>query len=128
MKRFDYTVVTTKPVDEAVAAIEKKSGEKGFRVLHIHDVAGLLTEKGFPRAPLKIVEICQAKSAHAVLEKDIRTSLLLPCPISVYEKEGKTHISTFLPTAMVEFFPEANIGAEAEAVERGVLEIVNEAR
>jgi len=128
MKRFDYTVDSAKPVDEAVTAIEKKSSEKGFRVLHVHDVAGLLTEKGFPRAPLKIVEICQAKSASAVLEKDIRTSLMLPCPISVYEKDGKTQISTFLPTAMVEFFPDANIGTEAATVERGVLEIIAEAR
>lgn len=128
MKQFDYTVDTTKRVDEVVAAIEKKSGEKGFRVLHIHDIAGLLTEKGFPRAPLKIIEVCQAKNASAVLEKDIRTSLMLPCPISVYEKDGKTHISTFLPTAMVEFFPNANIAAEAAAVERGVLEIIAEAR
>ena len=128
MKRFDYTVDSAKAVDEAVAAIEKKSGEKGFRVLHIHDIGGLLTEKGFPRAPLKIVEICQAKSASAVLAKDIRTALMLPCPISVYEKDGKTQISTFLPTAMVEFFPDANIASEAAAVERGVLEIIAEAR
>lgn len=128
MKRFDYTVVTAKPVDEAVAAIEKKSAEKGFRVLHTHDVAGLLTEKGFPRPPLKIVEICQAKTASAVLAKDIRISLMLPCPISVYTQDGQTHISTFLPTAMIEFFPEANIASETEAVERGVLEIIDEAR
>ena len=128
MKRFDHTAVTTKPFDEAVAAIEKKTAEKGFRVLHIHDIAGLLTEKGFARAPLKIIEICQAKSASAVLEKDIRTSLMLPCPISVYEKDGQTHISTFLPSAMVEFFADANIAGEAAAVERGVLEIIAEAR
>ena len=30
MEKFDYTVVTTKNVDEAVAAIEAKSKEKGF--------------------------------------------------------------------------------------------------
>ena len=128
MRRFDYTVPTAKSVDEAVAAIETKTVEKSFRVLHIHDVAGLLTEKGFPRAPLKIIEICQAKSASAVLDKDIRTSLMLPCPISVYVKDGQTYISTFLPSAMVEFFPDANIAGEAAAVERGVLEIIAEAR
>lgn len=128
MKRFDYTVVSAKPVEEAVAAVEKKSAEKGFRVLYTHDVAGVLAEKGFPRPPLKIVEICQAKIASAVLEKDIRISLMLPCPISVYSKDGQTHISTFLPTAMVEFFPEANIAGEAEAVERDILEIIAEAR
>jgi len=39
MEKFDYTIATTKNVDEAVAAIEAKSKEKVFSVLHIHDVS-----------------------------------------------------------------------------------------
>ena len=128
MKSFEYTVVSAKPVEEAVSAIEKKSAEKGFRVLHTHDVGALLTEKGFPREPLKIVEICNAKYASQVLDKDVKLSLMLPCPISVYRKDGRTHISTLLPTSMVEFFPDAGIASVAEAVERAVLEIIAEAR
>ena len=127
MKSFEYTVVSAKPVEEAVAAIEKKSAEKGFRVLHTHDVGALLTEKGFPREPLKIVEVCNAKYASQVLDKDVKISLMLPCPISVYQKDGKTHISTLLPTSMIEFFPDACIASVAEAVERTVLEIIAEA-
>ena len=128
MKSFEYTVVSAKPIDEAVSAIEKKSAEKGFRVLHTHDVGALLTEKGFPREPLKIVEVCNAKYASQVLDKDVKISLMLPCPISVYRKDGKTHISTLLPTSMIEFFPDAGITSVAEAVERTVLEIIAEAR
>jgi uncharacterized protein (DUF302 family) len=128
MKPFEYTVVSAKPVDEAVSAIEKKSAEKGFRVLHTHDFAATLAEKGFPREPLKVVEICNAKYASQVLDKDVKISLMLPCPISVYRKDGKTHISTLLPTSMIEFFPDAGIASVAEAVERSVLEIIAEAR
>lgn len=128
MKPFEYTVISAKPMEEAVSAIEKKSAEKGFRVLHTHDFAATLTEKGFPREPLKVVEICNAKYASQVLDKDVKTSLLLPCPISVYLKDGKTHISTLLPTSMIEFFPDAGIAGVAEAVERSVLEIIAEAR
>ncbi len=128
MKSFEYSVESAKSVDEAVAAIEKKSAEKGFRVLHTHDFAATLTEKGFPREPLKVVEICNAKYASQVLDKDVKISLMLPCPISVYAKDGKTHISTLLPTSMIEFFPNAGIASVAEAVERSVLEIIAEAR
>jgi uncharacterized protein (DUF302 family) len=128
MKPFEYTVVSAKPVEEAVSAVEKKSAEKGFRVLHIHDVAATLAEKGFPREPLKVVEICNAKYASQVLDKDVKISLMLPCPISVYRKDGKTHISTLLPTSMIEFFPDAGIADVAESVERAVLEIIAEAR
>ncbi len=128
MKNFEYTVISGKSFDEAVKAIEQKSAEKGFRVLHTHDVAATLTEKGFPREPLKIVEICNARAASEVLKKDVKTSLMLPCPISVYTEQGKTFISTLLPSSIADFFPKAGIEAIAADVEKTVLGIVNEAR
>ena len=128
MKRFEKTVSTEKGFGEAVAAVEKKTAENGFRVLHTHDVATTLAEKGFPREPLKIIEICNAKYASQVLEKDIRISLMLPCPISVYVQGGKTNISTLLPTSISEFFPEAGINKLASEVEQIVLRIVEESR
>ena len=45
MTTFEYTVTTEKAFEEAVLAIEKKAGEKGFRVLHTHDVAATLAER-----------------------------------------------------------------------------------
>ena len=64
----------TSPFEQAVSAIEAKAAEKGFRVLHTHDVAATLAEKGFPREPLKIVEICNAKYASQVLNRDVKIS------------------------------------------------------
>jgi len=127
MKSFEYTIGTDKPFAEAVTAVERIAQEKGFRVLHTHDVAATLAGKGFQREPLKIVEICNAGYAHQVLQRDVKISLMLPCPISVYVEDGKTHISTMLPTSIVDFFPEAGIGDIAGEVEKTVLEIVNEA-
>ena len=80
LKKFEHTVETRKPFEEAVRAIEQKSAEKGFRVLHTHDVAATLAEKGFPREALKIVEICNARYANEVLKQDVKISLMLPCP------------------------------------------------
>jgi uncharacterized protein (DUF302 family) len=128
VKTFERTVTTDKTLEEAVSAIERRAGEKGFRVLHTHDVAATLAEKGFPREPLKIVEICNAKYASQVLAKDVKISLMLPCPISVYVDKGKTHISTLLPTSIVEFYPEAGIEGLASEVEGIVLEIIDAAR
>lgn len=125
MAKFDYTVVTTKNVDEAVAAIEANSKEKGFSVLHIHDVSATLEGKGFHREPLKIIEICNAKYASRVLEKDVKISLMLPCPISVYEEKGKTFISTLRPKVIADFYPEADIKSLADEVDDIVLSIVD---
>ncbi|MSO22250.1 MAG: DUF302 domain-containing protein [Acidobacteria bacterium] len=128
MTTFEYTVTTEKAFEEAVLAIEKKAGEKGFRVLHTHDVAATLAEKGYPREPLKIIEICNAKYSSQVLSKDVKISLMLPCPISVFVEAGKTQISTLLPSSIVQFFPQSGIESLASEVERIVLQIVEEAR
>ena len=84
MKNFQYTVNSNRSFDAAVNAIERKTAEKGFRVLHTHDVAGTLAEKGFVREPLKIIEICNARYANEALNKDVSVALMLPCPIAVY--------------------------------------------
>jgi uncharacterized protein (DUF302 family) len=128
MDQIEYTVESRKPFDEAVKAVQEKSLAKGFGVLHTHDVAATLATKGFKREPLKIVEICNARHAHEALEKDIHLALMLPCPIAVYTDRGKTFISTFRPSAMPRFFPDAGVEEVAAEVEKAVLEIVNEAK
>ncbi len=128
MEKFDYTVETDKSLDGAVSAIESKSREKGFGVLHIHDVKATLASKGFDSVPLKIIEICNAKYANQVLAKDIKISLMLPCPISVYVEGGKTYISTLRPKVIADFYPDADIKAIAEEVDRIVLSIVDESK
>ena len=128
MDAFERTVTTRKSFDDAVRAVEEKSAEKGFRVLHTHDVAATLTEKGFPRDPLKIVEVCNAKFASQALNKDVKIALMMPCPISVYVEGGQTKISTMLPKSMAQFFPQAGIEDLAAEVERVVLQIIEEAR
>lgn len=127
MNKFEYTVTTDKSFEDAVSAILQKATENNFRVLHTHDIATTLTEKGFPRPPLKVIEICNAKYASKVLEKDVKISLMLPCPISVYVVDGKTHISTMLPTSIAQFFPHAGIEGIASEVENIVLKIIKDA-
>jgi uncharacterized protein (DUF302 family) len=124
MEKFDYTVETAKTVDEAVAAIEAKTQEKGFRVLHIHDVEATLTAKGFTIEPMKIIEICNAKFASQVLAKDKKISLMLPCPISVFVEGGKTYISALKPRVLADYYPDASIEEIAGEVEKIVISLV----
>lgn len=125
VNRLIYTVETKRTFDDAVQAVEAASAAKGFRVLHTHDVSGTLAEKGFPCEPLKIVEICNAKAASEVLRRDIRASVMLPCPISVYVQGGKTYLSTMMPSAIAPMFPQAGLEKVAAEVEKAVLDILN---
>jgi uncharacterized protein (DUF302 family) len=111
---FEMPVESPRSFDDTVKAIEQKASEKGFRVLHTHDVAATLAENG-------------AGYANAVLEKNVKVSLMLPCPISVYEHEGKTFISALLPSRIADFIPGAGTEPIANEVEKVVLAIVREA-
>ena len=124
---FETTIESPRSFDDTVKAIEHKAAEKGFRVLHTHDVASTLAEKGFLRKPLKIIEICNARYASTILEKNVKVSLMLPCPISVYEQEGKTFVSALLPSRIADFFPGAGMEPIANEVEKTVLAIIGEA-
>lgn len=122
---FDYTVITKKSFNEAVRSVSEETKKAGFRVLYIHDVTATLAEKNFQIEPLKIIEICNAKSAYAVLQADIKIGLCLPCKINVYQKEGQIYISGMRPIILSQFFPQADLGnlpAEVDAIIRGIIE------
>ncbi|MBI5620747.1 DUF302 domain-containing protein [Candidatus Gottesmanbacteria bacterium] len=125
---FDYTITTKKTFDTAVKAVEEETKIAGFRVLHIHDVAATLAEKGFQVEPMKIIEICNAKSAYAVLQADITIGLCLPCKINVYRKDGITYISGMRPIILSQFFPDANLGSLPEEVDTIIRGIIDKSR
>lgn len=125
---IDYTIKTKKSFNEAVAAVEKETVSAGFKVLYIHDVQATLGAKGFKIEPLKIIEICNAKSANEVLGKDIRLGLMLPCKINVYETAGQIYISALLPTFISEVFPEINLGNLPQEIEQTIKKIAEAAR
>jgi uncharacterized protein (DUF302 family) len=127
MKNFAHIVPTAKSFEDAVAAVEQATAAHGFRVLHVHDISGILGEKGFTRDPLTIVEVCNARYSYEILQKDITAALMLPCPIVVYRQDGQNYISTMLPTALAGFFPGKSLEFTAERVEFAVLEIINDA-
>lgn len=127
MKSFLHTVDTQKSFEAAVEAVDAKVAEKNFRVVNTYDVAATLTEQGFPRSPLKIIEVCNARLASEALDKDINVALMLPCPIAVYTEGGKTFISTMRPSALVALCPASGLEQIAAEVERVVLQIVDEA-
>ena len=122
---FDYTVTTNKSFDEVVTSVGKETKNAGFKVLYIHDVTATLKEKGFEIEPFKIIEVCNAKSAYAVLQADMKIGLCLPCKINVYLKDGKTYISGMRPVILPQFFPQANLGnlpVEVDEIIRGIID------
>lgn len=120
-----YTKASPNAFAETVSAIEENTREAGFRVQHIHDVQQTLTEKGFDRAPMKIVELCNAGYADKALRADVAVSLFMPCKIVVYEEDGQVMVSALRPTVLSDFFPQAGLEAVAAEVDAKVRTIVD---
>lgn len=124
---LDYTVTSDKGFEETVEAVKQGTADAGFRVLAVHDLAATLAEKGFPREPVTIVEVCNAKYSSQVLAADVKIGLMLPCPIMVYAENGQVLVTTMRPRAIGEFFPEADIATVAGLVEDALKGIMDKA-
>jgi uncharacterized protein (DUF302 family) len=125
--QLDYTVRTAKGFDEALEAVRKATADAGFRVQFVHDLAATLTEKGFPRERVTIVEMCNAKYASQVLAADVKIGLMLPCPIMVYAEKGEVFITTMRATLIADFFPHVDISTVAAQVEKVLIDVVDTA-
>lgn len=128
MKQADlaYTLTTDKPFEQVVANLEKKSPENQFRVLHVHDVQATLSEKGFQRGPLKIIEVCNAGFAHKALLKDPTVAVFIPCKFSVYTEGGKTVVTLGRPMMISQMLPQAGLDALATEVETTLKRVMQE--
>lgn len=122
---LDYTIESNKGFDETVAAVQRETEAGGFRVQFVHDVTATLAEKGFERERLTILEMCNARYAHAVLAADVKIGLMLPCPVMVYAQGDVVKVSTMRPALIASFFPQADLGeipGEVETALRGITE------
>lgn len=121
-----YTLVSSKPFDAVVAALETSSPAHQFRVLHVHDVQATLAEKGFQRGPLKILEVCNSSFAHRALQQDITVGVFIPCRFAVWTEGSKTHVSLGRPTMISQMLPGANLDSLAAEVETTLKRVMQE--
>ena len=112
-----YRLQTAKPFDKVVADIERLVPEHKFRVLGIHDVQATLKEKGFERAPLKIIEVCSAGFANEALSKSVDVAMFMPCKYTVYTDGDQTHVTLVRPSMISQMMPGIGLEALAEQVE-----------
>lgn len=82
----------------------------------------------FLQEPLKVIEICNAKYASQVLNKDVKISLTLPSPISVYVEADKTYISLMLPNSIVQFFQPLGLKVSLRKLKISHLKIIEESK
>ncbi len=112
-----YIVESAKSFDQAATDLEAAVKERGFGVLHVHDLGATLRSKGIPfEKHCKVFEVCNPEQAAKVLSTDMRLNMALPCRISVFTENGTTKIGLIKPVQML----------SALSQDPGLLQIANE--
>lgn len=113
-----YDVTTT--VEKLVAVATSKEWQNPA----VHNLQQSLAKAGKEVMPVQVIEICKPEYSGKMLEKsDERiVSIMMPCRISVYEKEdGKTYVALLnmvdMVTGLSPVAVEAIRGASDESME-----------
>lgn len=101
---FTYKIISNQSIlkisEEVPGACEKHK----FALLHTYVYHEIVESKGFPiNRKVYIYEICQAKTAAAMLTDFPHFSIFMPCKLAIYEEKGNTVISTMNMEIKIEF-------------------------
>jgi uncharacterized protein (DUF302 family) len=96
-------------VDKTVDLIVAEAEKQNWKVPAVHDLQQSLAKSGKIVDPVKVIEICKPELSSQILElnHERAMSVMMPCRISVYQKEdGKTYIALLNAESMVQSLTE----------------------
>lgn len=123
-----YTIRTQQSPEQTGASLEAAAKRHQFGVLAVHDLQASMAKHGltFPKA-CRIYEVCQPQQAKTVLEANTSIATALPCRIAVYQEGRDTMLAMIRPTVLLGLFQEPALASTAQAVERELISIMEEA-
>jgi len=99
---YTLNAVTDHDFTKTTERVRAELKAEGFGVLCEIDVQATLNKKlGVEREPYVILGACNPPLAHQALETEPELGVLLPCNVTVYEREGHTHIAAIDPKRML---------------------------
>jgi uncharacterized protein (DUF302 family) len=111
-------------VPDTVKKIIEAAVQKDWQNPATHDLQNSLAKSGKTVRPVQVVEICKPEYSGKMLERNHEriVSVMMPCRISVYEKEdGKTYVALMdmskLSVGMPAEVANAMLGASDETFE-----------
>lgn len=80
---------------ETVDAIKASAIKHEWALPHEYDLQATMKKNNFEVAPVKVISLCSPKHAYKILSgiDERKATAVMPCRVSVYEKDGKTYVS-----------------------------------
>lgn len=97
-KKPEAILVTpsAKPFAQTLRAFQDEVAKAGWSVLHVNNIAGVLSERGFTVHPVVILDVCSGSYSTRILSKDEyrSASAMMPCRVSIYQSsDGKVFVA-----------------------------------
>jgi len=95
IQMFTYKVISNQSIEQIAERVPTACEQNKFALLYTYAYHEIVESKGFPiKRKVFIYEICQAKTAAAMLTDYPHFSIFMPCKLAIYEENGSTVIST----------------------------------
>ena len=95
IEMFTYKIMSKQSIEKIPEEVPAACEKHKFALLHTYVYHEIVDSKGFPiNRKVYIYEICQAKTAAAMLTDFPHFSIFMPCKLAIYEENGNTVIST----------------------------------
>ncbi len=95
IEMFTHKISSKHPIEKVFEKVPAACEENKFALLKTYVYHDIVESKGFPiDRKVFIYEICQAKSAAAMLTDFPHFAIFMPCKLAIYEDNGETVIST----------------------------------
>lgn len=95
--------------EKTVESIKAVAEQKDWKIPAVHDLQQSIAKSGKYVKPVTVVEICKPEYSGQMLELNHERiiSIMMPCRISVYEKDdGKTYVALLNTAAMAANMPQ----------------------
>lgn len=123
-----YIEESNKSVQEVVDTIQEKISNYKFGVLHIHNVKETLKSKGVDfDHECQVLDICNPNYAKQLLSTDMTLSSIVPCKISVYNKDNQTYIALNSITQLIDDI-NPDLIETAQEIQDTIQELINEVK
>ena len=112
--------------EDTINKVTEELKKEGFGILTTIDVKETLKNKiDVDFKKYTILGACNPPLAHKALLAEEEIGLLLPCNVTVYEKEGKSAVSVFDPSLMTKVVENENLNPIAEEVKEKLQIVFN---
>lgn len=118
---------SSEPVEVVVENIKRAVQGKNFRLIRVQTLDDGFVDKDKESKKEVIVYFCNFQFLNEALAVDTRVGLFLPCRVTVFEREGKTIVTSINPKRLSKLFNNDELNLMCEQMYKLYNEILEEA-